>query len=763
MTNMLFYAIKKILCFAKRVIKILLRVFLPNIIYSNLTCLRFFERIQIKNNSGTSKLVCVFGIPVLQYANIDGRRKYCLPTRKKIKNKTACYLKVNRFREYTLLCIQHWINILREIPNMDFYFICDNNELKNQIKRNIVFLDSNINFIKSSLRPSIKRLGNKIAIKKWQKAAYAHLTTYWHSYINKYEAFWNIDADDTIILLSPQKVAKVMSEVEAYTAKYNTDNISLDMWRSHTRGKHWTFGITYSLNKINWINILNKLYEKDWFLYYKKYHIECNLDWFFTFLKDYKNIKNETFYIDKCSFIHYGAFLADIVKGSICEWKDNNIYYPIISNIFKCQELGVLPIAEDCIKFNADIKDGECVEFLQDYIGKIQNILYAKERFENTNKEDLKLTTKKLLPFGFNLEIDRITTQWNLRLFVFPLLKSRIKNVFLQSKETLYFFGLIPICRYNIINRVKKNFMKTVIAKYPEYDNYIVFQSGCGEIFWAFSHLTEFVRTNNINSPLIVCHKKILKEVYNLFSNLNFPIVIEENCTGLLLDYKNTYINKNFIVPLNYKYFGNNEKNIIKNGVHYYSELKKQLNVKNNPVLDMKDMKDINDETKVKAKHLTERYLMNKFVIIMPEASTIEEMNSDFWEQIISVLEQNGYKSFCNCTKDYSNRYTISMSLPFEELLALTQYSSAIIGIRNGLLEVLSVLSQKPSYVIYNKFNIFAQNILTAKEAKTGFSMLKLPNINPTKVHEYVIGETTLNDICNDIVKTIIVDNNGGG
>lgn len=362
-------------------------------------------------------------------------------------------------------------------------------------------------------------------------------------------------------------------------------------------------------------------------------------------------------------------------------------------------------------------------------------------------------TVKIKFLFGLiYLKIDKITTQWELRLFGITFLKSRIKNV-LRSKEIVYLLGFIPIFYHSILNRLRNNYMKTIFLKYPEYDNYIVFASGCGEIFWAYSHLEEFIQKNKIENPLIICQRNILKHIYNMFSNLKYPIVVEDNCSGLLLNYKNKYNNKLFIVPLNYRYFGQNEKNIIKNKVHYYDELKKQLDVKNNPIL---KIGNINDKTKAKIQYLAKGILRSKFVIIMPEARTIKEIDSDFWEQLILFLREQGYEIFYNCSfiGDFIEG-TINMYLSFEEFIELSQYSSAIIGLRNGLLEVLSVLTQKPTFAIYNKLNQYAQNKLNAKQAIIGFSMYNLPSLKENNIYEYnyeaSLKEELLQKIINDL------------
>lgn len=349
--------------------------------------------------------------------------------------------------------------------------------------------------------------------------------------------------------------------------------------------------------------------------------------------------------------------------------------------------------------------------------------------------------TKKF-KFLFGLvyfKIDKYYSEWEFRLFGIKLLKSRVKNI-LRSRETVYFLG-IPIFCHSIKNRLTKNYMDTIIRKYPNYDNYIVFSSGCGEIFWAFAHLFEFIQNNKITNPLIICEREILQDIYFLFDNLKYPVVVEKNVSGLLLNYKNNYLGKKFFVPLNYRYFGQNEKNIIKNNVHYYDELKKQLNVKNKPII---EVKKVQNYIKDKISCLATGILNNKFVIIMPEARTIKELERDFWENIVLEFKNNGYEVFYNCSFiGDSIKGAVTMFLSFHEFIELAKYSSAIIGLRNGFQEVLSVLSQKPTIAIYNKFNQYAQNKLTAQEALNGFAIKNLPNISSNKILEYKYKDCT--------------------
>lgn len=356
----------------------------------------------------------------------------------------------------------------------------------------------------------------------------------------------------------------------------------------------------------------------------------------------------------------------------------------------------------------------------------------------------------KLLFGLIYFKIDTLTTQWSFRLFGIPLLQSKIKNI-LRSNETIYLLGFIPIFKHKILNRLQKRYMSVISNKYSQYSNYIVFASGCGEIFWAFSHIQEFIQKEKIENFAIICDRKILKDIYNLF-NLKYPIFIEKDCSGLLLNYKNELQNKTFYVPLNYKYFGQNEKNIIRNHVHYYEELLKQLGVKKQPII---NNIEVTENIKEKIAHLAQDILKNKFVIIMPEARTIDELDIDFWKSLVIEIKKMGYEVFYNCSFiGNSIEGTTTMFLSFDEFIELSKYSDCLIGLRNGFLEILSLLSQKPTFVIYNSFNNFAQNKLTGKQALEGFTMKKLP-YSKNIIKEYLYSEKSYNQILNQIISCV--------
>ena len=276
------------------------------------------------------------------------------------------YLKINRKEKYTFSNLQHWIHIIECIPNSCTYIICDDNNLKEAVLEQVVFTKNSFIFMESYKGCSaLDYVVSNITNDRWQNAGYAHLSTFWHAKENGYPAFWNIDADDTCICLSPHRAAEMLSEAEEYGKKNKIDLFSLDMWITRTKGYHWTFGITYVNNSVDWFGIMRKYCRDENF---KAGQIQ-NVDGYFTNLKNRTNLKIETFYAENLKFVHYADDLLRRPDGSgFFHWKEGKLILPIIRYCMGMESIGVLQIADEVVKLCMGITDNEAMEFLFDYM-----------------------------------------------------------------------------------------------------------------------------------------------------------------------------------------------------------------------------------------------------------------------------------------------------------------------------------------------------------------------------------------------------------
>ncbi len=322
------------------------------------------EKINLKNKK--IRKVKFLNLTILQYEKEERLQKNVIkifPSNKTKINKERpfFYLKVNSYSFYTVKALQHWIDIIHYF-NGDFVIICDKEELRRYILKNVEFYNENIKFVRSIKKPLTKMV-QEIITGFWANAAYAHLTTFFHAQQIGIKSFWNIDADDTIIAAPPEEVAQLLQKAEQHAIENDISLFSYDMWRSRTRSKAWTFGVTYTRN-INQLIDKFKTADRKWQKKYKDCDQALNIDWFCTYLKDNHSAKIETFYTENCYFLHMGDFIFDPVGKFISCFKNNAVNYPLLCTLYKNQDLGQIPIAKDSIFINSNISEESSVRFL---------------------------------------------------------------------------------------------------------------------------------------------------------------------------------------------------------------------------------------------------------------------------------------------------------------------------------------------------------------------------------------------------------------
>ena len=367
-----------------------------------------------------------------------------------------------------------------------------------------------------------------------------------------------------------------------------------------------------------------------------------------------------------------------------------------------------------------------------------------KIKKENHNFE-IKLLGIKV--YSYNL--DNYFGNFSIKILGICLIKSKVENLY-NLREKFYLLG-IPIFSKNNKYKISNLYKEFVVQKFGHYDTYICFSSGIGENFLLFLHFNEFIKKYSSKKILLLVDKKSIYDCYKLF-NYKYPIKILEDPRNMFLDKSSVYKEKTFIVPLNYEYYRKVESSILNNNTHYYENLKKELEIISAPRVPVshKENKMINN--------IAKNVLESTFVIIMPEAFSIQKCSLYFWQTLITKLKQHNIKIF----------HSVEFGIPFKdnelainfnisELIQLAKYAKCIIGVRSGFLEVVSTISGVPTIAIYNAFAPHLNNKLTSQQILKGFSLKKLPMNQPIKEYDYL----SYNDdkLINIIMKEIIENN----
>lgn len=308
----------------------------------------------------------------------------------------ALYLKINRTEGYALKNLSRWIDA-SYLMGADCYIICDDDELREKILNNMLIY-RDLTFIKSEMSEEIEYLVAHIANRNWLNAAYAHFTSFWHAR-GKYEYFWNIDADDTRLCVSIDRMVEILQKAEEYAEENGIDCFSLDMWRSQTHGRHWSFGITYVNGNVDWLGLCRqKCHDEEYFRLDKEGN--QNIDWFFTYLKQSTKKKIETFYVENMRFIHYsGDFFEKPVGSGMYHWENGKLIYPVAYYGLGIDEIGEYDIADDVVRLDLNILNCEASGILAYYaregkdlssfykVGEIVNEKVSKMKFEAFKKK----------------------------------------------------------------------------------------------------------------------------------------------------------------------------------------------------------------------------------------------------------------------------------------------------------------------------------------------------------------------------------------
>ena len=280
------------------------------------------------------------------------------------------YLKVNRENSYVIPNLRHWLDAAMLYENSVIYILTDNIDLKNRISAEISIDTTRVFFIKSERNNAdMNTILNDICVtEKWVRIGQAHLTTHWHANKNNYPFFWNIDADDTYIFLDAIRIVEMLKCVEKYSVDNKIHMNALDMWRSvsfHEQweaGKHWSLGVVFVDNRIDWKNTLMTYSKREKKARKNIVTDEDNIDWYFTYLKDINAESIETFYFENMKFAHfYDYFLNYSHRSGICHWKDGAIHYPILEHCYGSKSREKIMIAEDVHKLDIGIEDDEAL------------------------------------------------------------------------------------------------------------------------------------------------------------------------------------------------------------------------------------------------------------------------------------------------------------------------------------------------------------------------------------------------------------------
>lgn len=261
------------------------------------------------------------------------------------------YFKVNTNTVTAVDILSCWVVACRLSGEGDCYLVCDNQGIIEGLHEKYSYLLNHFQIIPSDRESELSMLlGEKVLSDRWKPAGYAHLTTFLHARETGCDAFWNIDADDLFLALTPQRSCALLRSVQETARKKSIHAFSLDMHFSRTEGVHWSFGLTYTDNAIDWPALMARHADEYAAMRGALGHAS-NLDWYFTFLRVYASeCRLESFYTENLHYIHYGPdFFRNLSYCGLYYFANGKLVSPVMRDIFQVTGLGEIPIHPDTV------------------------------------------------------------------------------------------------------------------------------------------------------------------------------------------------------------------------------------------------------------------------------------------------------------------------------------------------------------------------------------------------------------------------------
>lgn len=289
-----------------------------------------------------------------------------------------------------------------------------------------------------------------------------------------------------------------------------------------------------------------------------------------------------------------------------------------------------------------------------------------------------------------------------------------------------------------------------------------------GETFLFSFYIHNFVIQNNINNPIFISSFGYLNEIINMTDFKNCFLKVPKVFIELhFLDMKNTsYEDIKYHEFLDHTHFIELEK-AVQNGQkkYFYDEILNRLRLKETknrvkkPLLEKSKI----ESAKIKFSKLNIR---NKYVYIAPAAQSNGSHSKEFWEKLELQLFNLGYDIIWNTLPEgHYNSYNKYCNFTLQEAAYVATSADFIIGVRSGLLDILSYFNSN-IFCTYFPFLNRGKDLpeMSADKVLETFTLKKLPFVAPHKIVEFNSEELDENEILEQIIKRIKnkngVDNN---
>lgn len=272
-----------------------------------------------------------------------------------------------------------------------------------------------------------------------------------------------------------------------------------------------------------------------------------------------------------------------------------------------------------------------------------------------------------------------------------------------------------------------------------------------GETFLLTQFIEEWYKVNKSKNPAVVCFHPYCIDIFKMFAP-QIKCFLYTDKQNIKLIYDNIFCNNNkkymykdkeIYTFTNYSLLDK----IFKHHQHIYSSLLDYCKVKN--VHSVLYNIDNNKKKEIIDNLLSKNVILDKLILIFPDAYSSKTIQEAFWIKIVEMLEEKGYSVLIN-TKNpvFTNYNKIYYNLEYTYILSTL--AKHIIGLRSGIFDILSQVNTDLR-VIYSPFTGYIEK--NAKDNMEVYSLKFLPNAKQNNIKEYIYDKNNEQKLINSLLK----------
>lgn len=354
----------------------------------------------------------------------------------------------------------------------------------------------------------------------------------------------------------------------------------------------------------------------------------------------------------------------------------------------------------------------------------INNLIYKKEVLDEIEKT-------KILGGVFYIKTHKQTLEKRIRIFGFLIYQKKLRDSL----------------QYQALSKYLKT--KNITKKFV----YNFAGSPSGELYILLNLFAEISNNKKNEDIIFLVDKEFKKNLCMLYKPEIECIIVNSTLLGFYSE--SSYKDENYEICSLFttKHYLEQDILINKNNEHYYEYILKDLKLKG---LSEFKLPNISEEVKKKIKKYINTNKLRKFIIISPEANTCSKYSEAFWKNLCERLKEESYEIFLNIMQmqNYIEGCHINY-FNYEELIELAKYSKGIIGLRSGLMEILSTLNI-PIACIYTSFpQRGTLKAMDSNKGLTGFTLKKLPGTIIDNISEFDVNNYSKEELINLIIDSL--------